>query len=446
LGWGLSRLEPCRHPPAKAATTQNGTVEPTWYYTYDAASQLASACQTSAAPSGCSTGSGGQETAWTYDKAGNILTVASAGQTIRYTHNAAEQLTKATTGTTAISYGYDADGDLTNAGTSTYTYNGAGELAKAATSAGTYTYTYDAAGNLSAASHNGTLTQTTIWDLNNPLALAAEQTSATGATTADLLYNPNNTLSAMTTPAGAYYATTNWLGSVTGLVSSAGAQVSSTTYTPYGTEATTGSPLSPIGYAGSYTLPGSGGLDDMHARDYNPATATFTSADPLQAQTGQPYAYADDDPVTQTDPTGTITCPGWIPGCGIVTNVQNAVSGAAKQWWQDWWVNNPCGSGGQASIFLTTPRGATYQIPSDWVAREADNGKGIVFQQPGAEGNADSIRIMEPTELYPNGYAVVYNSLGQPVDNLGSPGNPLGRAATHLPEDELGDFPELPIL
>jgi hypothetical protein len=34
----------------------------------------------------------------------------------------------------------------------------------------------------------------------------------------------------MTTPAGTYYATTNWLGSVTGLVSSTGAQVSSTTY------------------------------------------------------------------------------------------------------------------------------------------------------------------------------------------------------------------------
>jgi hypothetical protein len=71
--------------------------------------------------------------------------------------------------------------------------------------------------------------------------------------------------------------------------------------------------------------------------------------------------------------------------------------------------------------------------------------EGIVFQEPGAAGNANSVRIMEPTARYPNGYARVYNAEGQPVDSLGSPGNPLGRAATHFPEDELGDFPELPV-
>jgi RHS repeat-associated protein len=76
------------------------------------------------------------------------------------------------------------------------------------------------------------------------LPQVAEQTSATGATTADLVYNPNATLNAMTTTAG------------------------------------------------FYTLPSSGGLDDMNARDYNPANGTFTSVDPMLANTGQPYAYA----------------------------------------------------------------------------------------------------------------------------------------------------------
>jgi hypothetical protein len=86
-----------------------------------------------------------------------------------------------------------------------------------------------------------------------------------------------------------------------------------------------------------------------------------------------------------------------------------------------------------------------YNIPSNWVARVADNGKGIVFQESGATGRANSVRIMEPTARYPNGYARVYNSNGQVVDSLGSPGNPLGNAATHFPEDELGEFPELPV-
>ena len=79
------------------------------------------------------------------------------------------------------------------------------------------------------------------------------------------------------------------------------------------------------------------------------------------------------------------------------------------------------------------------------MSREADNGRGIVFQRPGASGNQDSIRIMEPTSRYPEGHALVYNSQGQALDKFGNNNNPLGRAATHLPEDEFGDFPELPI-
>lgn len=388
--------------PAKAATTENGTAQPAWYYAYDAAGQLASACQTSAAASACSTASGGGETAWTYDKAGNMLTQAGGGTTTSYTHNAAEQLTKATTGTTAVSYGYDADGDLITAGTSTYAYNGAGELDKAVTTAGTYTYSYDAAGNLYGASDNGTLKQTTIWDLNNPLPLAAEQTSSTGATTADLLYNPNGTLNAMSTAAGTYDATTDWLGSVTGLVSSAGTQVASTAYSPYGTPTSTGTPASPIGYAGSYTLPGSGGLDDMRARDYHPATATFTSADPLQAQTGQPYAYADDDPVTQTDPTGTITCPGWIPGCGVITNIQNKISGLARAWWNQWWVNNPCNSGYQAAA-LTPYELAQAVAQATGGTVEETTGAGYKVLVPyGSRGIM--VRVMQANQDYPDGY------------------------------------------
>jgi hypothetical protein len=40
------------------------------------------------------------------------------------------------------------------------------------------------------------------------------------------------------------------------------------------------------------------------ARWYDPATAEFTSVDPEVAQTGQPYAYADDNSVSEADPSG----------------------------------------------------------------------------------------------------------------------------------------------
>ena len=62
--------------------------------------------------------------------------------------------------------------------------------------------------------------------------------------------------------------------------------------------------------------------------------------------------------------------------------------------------------------------------PKDWVARIADNGKGVVWQRPGSAGNADLIRIMAPTERYPDGYARFYNRFGQPIDLDGKPNGP----------------------
>jgi uncharacterized protein RhaS with RHS repeats len=45
-------------------------------------------------------------------------------------------------------------------------------------------------------------------------------------------------------------------------------------------------------------------LDRSIGRYYDPATAAFTSVDPLEGLTGQPYAYAGADPANSTDPTG----------------------------------------------------------------------------------------------------------------------------------------------
>jgi RHS repeat-associated protein len=61
-----------------------------------------------------------------------------------------------------------------------------------------------------------------------------------------------------------------------------------------------------IGFAASYGLPGSVGLDDMRARDYSPSSSDFASVDPLLATTAQPYAYASDTPEFLNDPDGLI--------------------------------------------------------------------------------------------------------------------------------------------
>lgn len=83
------------------------------------------------------------------------------------------------------------------------------------------------------------------------------------------------------------------------------------------------------------------------------------------------------------------------------------------------------------------PRGAQH----GWTSRVADNGKGTVWQKPGATGNADSLRLMEPTPRYPHGYARFYNQQGQPIGLNGKPGT---QPETHVPlrPDGTYDIPE----
>ena len=46
------------------------------------------------------------------------------------------------------------------------------------------------------------------------------------------------------------------------------------------------------------------------ARYYDPATGQFLTRDPLVDATGQPYAYAADNPVNFADPLGLDSCSG----------------------------------------------------------------------------------------------------------------------------------------
>ena len=81
--------------------------------------------------------------------------------------------------------------------------------------------------------------------------------------------------------------------------------------------------------------------------------------------------------------------------------------------------------------------GKTYEIPKDWTSRPANNGKGTVYQKPGATGNADMIRIMDPTPMYPKGYIRYYNQHGQPLDVTG---HPTSNDNTHIPLDYDGEI------
>jgi RHS repeat-associated protein len=66
------------------------------------------------------------------------------------------------------------------------------------------------------------------------------------------------------------------------------------------------------------------------ARYYDPSTAQFLTRDPLEEITGQPYAYANDDPLDEVDPNGLCGTLGWVDGdCeahAVVGGVENTVN------------------------------------------------------------------------------------------------------------------------
>lgn len=78
------------------------------------------------------------------------------------------------------------------------------------------------------------------------------------------------------------------------------------------------------------------------------------------------------------------------------------------------------------------------QAGANWIGRVADNGKGEVWQRPGAPRNHDMIRIQDPTPRYPDGSVRFYNSEGQPIDLNGKP---TGRHETHVAINPDGTFP-----
>jgi RHS repeat-associated protein len=124
------------------------------------------------------------------------------------------------------------------------------------------------------------------------------------------------------------YLVTDPLQSVRGTVNSSGTLTGATSYDAWGNPLTTGglTAATPFGFAGGYTDPD--GLLYLINRYYDPATGQFTSVDPDLAQTLQPYAYTNGDPVNQSDPAGLA-----VGQSGIASWPLNAVYGTHLAAW-----------------------------------------------------------------------------------------------------------------
>jgi RHS repeat-associated protein len=269
-----------------------------------------------------------------------------------YTYDPLDRLKRAETRTSGnalvddYQYDYDAASNRTKqtvqigAGTpavTTYAYNQLSQLCWkvggtssadcSTTPTGATTYAYDANGNQTTGGYgynvkdqttsiNGTaltylgLNQNELTGIgsdtfqNNGMGVA-EQTS--GSNTYRFRRDPSGTLLSTKQPGGRYYYIQDALGSTVALTDSSGAVANSYKYDPYGALAgSSGTVPNPFKFAGGHDT--GQGVYHFGARQYDPALARWTSADPLDQigdlQQANRYSYAGADPVNFTDPSG----------------------------------------------------------------------------------------------------------------------------------------------
>jgi RHS repeat-associated protein len=137
------------------------------------------------------------------------------------------------------------------------------------------------------------------WDRSHPLPLLQRD----GATS--YIYDPQGLpLEQVSSAGAALFYLHDQLGSTRLVSDSAGAVQASYTYDAYGNElGKTGTLTNPFGFAGQYT-DFETGFVYLRARYYDPATAHFTSRDPMAQFTLEPYGYGHDNPLNGIDPTG----------------------------------------------------------------------------------------------------------------------------------------------
>lgn len=287
----------------------------TYQYGYDAASQLTSTTLSDPLHAAV----GGEVTGYGYDPRQQLTSVSTGGSYAStaagsltqtpgstITYNTAQQVTSIESTITALrsDFGYDGNGarasqETTTPGgttTTTYAHTWQGSLASVTTPTTTVSYTTSGDG-LRQSRTTTTGTEQLLWDTSTNIPLLLKDGAAS------YLYGPALTPVAEIDNSGDIrYLHTDNLGSVRLVTTPAAAVAATTDYSPYGTATTTGT-ASRFGYAQSWTDPTTK-LDYLRAREYDPATGQFLQTDPAQETTRQPYAYARNNPLGATDPTG----------------------------------------------------------------------------------------------------------------------------------------------
>jgi RHS repeat-associated protein len=321
-------------PSSTVAT--DGTDTSTRTFAFDALGRLTDDQLTAA-------GTTRADLAYGYDPGGNLTsqTLTAPGNpaagTNNYGYDQANRLTRWTASdNTSTSYSYDQAGNRTQAGGNTYTYDAQNRLVTGPNTR----YTYSPRGTLATATTNGT-TVTDTSDAFNRLTASNDQTytydaldrltaindtalsyggfNGQPATAGSTSYSrdPSGNLLATTAGGTNYLTATNGHGDLNYLYNAAGTLAGSQALDPAGNLIGAAGATPAVADQSQITDPVTGRVW-MDARWYDPSSATFTSEDSLLGAATNPlslnrYAYGQDNPATNSDPTG--NCPvnatGW---------------------------------------------------------------------------------------------------------------------------------------
>jgi RHS repeat-associated protein len=242
-----------------------------------------------------------------------------------------------TGGTTATStFSYYANGDMKTrdtaaTGDQTLTWNAAGQLAQvSSTTEGTTSYVYDPDGDLLLQEDPSS------WTLYLPgeqltLNLSGSSPTVSGVRIIPLPSGGDVVRTGTTT--SYYFEIPDIRGTSTLYLDNTAQTPTWRQFTPYGAPRGTGTTwIDNRGYLGQPDDPVTG-LTELGARYYDPSTGQFVSPDPVldtgNPQDFDPYAYAQDNPVTFADPDGQCAA---APGrlcVGSTAPVQPAPSGTS---------------------------------------------------------------------------------------------------------------------
>ncbi|MFJ8579509.1 RHS repeat-associated core domain-containing protein [Micromonospora sp. NPDC093277] len=271
---------------------------------------------------------------WTYDKVGNrrtetnYNTTTGAGTKSTSAYPAAghgpHSLASVTTGSTTNSYDYDATGNTTtrtvSGSSQTLTWDVEGHVATVTEGGKLTEFLYDGDGDRLIRRDPGAIT---LYLGNTELKL----TRSTGQLSATRYYGLGSVTAVRTSTNGLSFEAADRVGTAQLSVGATDLAVTQRRYLPFG-EQRGASPNWPTekGYVGG-TVDTSTGLTHLGAREYDPDTGRFISVDPLidynDPQQMNGYAYANNTPVTMSDPDGRWRLlPGghYCDGCGGYNN------------------------------------------------------------------------------------------------------------------------------